>query len=144
MKEYPVQVGSMLFTLVDPHRGHEVEYNRWYERDHFYAGCMTGPWLFAGSRWVAPRSLKDLRFPEPSPIAQPTVKAGSYMAMYWVLAGHHDEWNQWGNKQAHWLYQNGRGFTGITVVPATIADPRMSGATTSRSPSLSKSTRTCG
>ena len=43
MKEYPIRVGSMLFTMVDPHRGHEVEYNRWYERDHFYGGCMTGP-----------------------------------------------------------------------------------------------------
>ena len=61
MNDYPVRAGSMLFTLVDPSRGHEVAYNRWYERDHFYAGCMVGPWLFAGSRWVAPRRLKDLR-----------------------------------------------------------------------------------
>ena len=38
-----VRLGSMLFTLVEPHRGHEVAYNRWYERDHFYAGCMIGP-----------------------------------------------------------------------------------------------------
>ena len=38
-----VRLGSMLFTLVEPHRGHEVAYNRWYERDHFYAGCMVGP-----------------------------------------------------------------------------------------------------
>src|SRR5690606_13438681 len=30
-----VVLGSALFTLVDPHRGHEVAYNRWYERDHF-------------------------------------------------------------------------------------------------------------
>jgi len=38
-----VRLGTMLFTLVEPHRGHEVAYNRWYERDHFYAGCMVGP-----------------------------------------------------------------------------------------------------
>ncbi len=106
----PVRVGSMLFTIVDPARGREAEYNRWYERDHFYAGCMIGPWLFAGSRWVATRDLKALRFPEPSPLAQPTVKAGSFLAMYWVLEGHHDDWNQWGNKQAFWLYENDRGF----------------------------------
>jgi len=116
MNEEPVQVGSMLLTIVDPEKGHEAAYNRWYERDHFYAGCMIGPWLFAGSRWVAPRTLKNLRFPEPSPLVKPTVKAGSYMAMYWVHAGHHDEWNQWGNKQAHWLYQNGRGFNQRTHV----------------------------
>ena len=57
-------------------RGHEVAYNRWYERDHFYAGCMVGPWLFAGSRWVATRELKDLRFPDDSPIAKPTRQGG--------------------------------------------------------------------
>jgi len=110
MADEPVKVGSMLFTVVDPARGKEVEYNRWYERDHYYAGCMIGPWLFAGSRWVATRDLKGLRFPEPSPLAQPTVKAGSFLAMYWVHEGHHDDWNSWGNKQAHWLYQNERGF----------------------------------
>ena len=38
----PVELGTMLFTLVEPHRGHQVAYNRWYERDHFYAGCMIG------------------------------------------------------------------------------------------------------
>ena len=37
-----IRLGSMLFTMVEPRKGHEVEYNRWYERDHFYAGCMIG------------------------------------------------------------------------------------------------------
>ena len=52
----------MLLTLVDPHKGFESAYNRWYERDHFYAGCMEGPWQIAGSRWVATREMKDLRW----------------------------------------------------------------------------------
>ena len=56
--DYRMKVGSMLLTLVDPNRGFEVAYNRWYERDHFYAGCMIGPFLFAGSRWVATRALE--------------------------------------------------------------------------------------
>ena len=55
--------GTVLFTLVEPHKGHEVAYNRWYERDHFYAGCMIGRGWFAGQRWISPRRLKDLRFP---------------------------------------------------------------------------------
>lgn len=110
MKEYPVKVGSMLFTMVDPHRGHEAAYNRWYERDHFYAGCMIGPWLFAGSRWVATKPLKELRFPAASSIAQPTVQAGSYLAFYWIHAEHHEEHHAWANQQARWLYQQGRGF----------------------------------
>ena len=63
MNDHPIVAGSALFTLVDPTEGHEVAYNRWYERDHFYAGCLIGPWLFAGKRWVATRALKDLRFP---------------------------------------------------------------------------------
>ena len=46
MQDYPIKIGQMLFTMVDPNRGHEVAYNRWYERDHFYAGCMTGPGWF--------------------------------------------------------------------------------------------------
>jgi hypothetical protein len=116
MKEYPVKVGSMLFTMVDPHRGQEVAYNRWYERDHFYAGCMVGPWLFAGRRWVATRPLKDLRFPADSAIAKPSVTAGSYVAIYWIHAGHHDEHHEWAGQQARWLYQNGRGFDARTHV----------------------------
>ena len=72
MNEYPVRAGSMLYTLVDPNKGYEVEYNRWYEREHFYAGCLIGPWLFAGKRWVATRELKDMRFPLDSNVATPT------------------------------------------------------------------------
>jgi hypothetical protein len=56
--DHPVKLGSMLFTIVEPHAGHEVAYNRWYERDHFYAGCLIGPYNFAGKRWVATRDLK--------------------------------------------------------------------------------------
>jgi hypothetical protein len=105
----PVKVGSMLFTLVDPHRGHEAAYNRWYERDHFYAGCLVGPWLFAGRRWVATRELKNLRTPADSPVAVP-VDAGSYLAIYWVLDGHHKEHFSWASEQVHRLYAAGRGF----------------------------------
>src|SRR5579884_1685650 len=86
----PVKLGSMLFTLVDPHRGHEVAYNRWYERDHFYAGCMVGPWLFAGRRWVATRDLKDLRFPAEGSLIRP-IESGSYLAVYWHLDGHRED-----------------------------------------------------
>jgi len=109
MNDHPIHVGSMLFTMVDPNPGHEVAYNRWYERDHFYAGCMIGPWLFAGGRWVAPRALKDLRFPEDSPVAVP-VDAGSYLAIYWILDGHYEEHFDWALAQVQDLYKNDRGF----------------------------------
>ncbi len=109
MPDAPIKIGQMLFTMVDPNRGHEVAYNRWYERDHFYAGCMIGPGWFAGRRWVAPRSLKDLRFPADSPFAKP-VDAGSYLSVYWVHLGNLEEASKWAGEQVVWLYQNGRGF----------------------------------
>ncbi|MFN3218211.1 MAG: hypothetical protein ACE367_17085 [Acidimicrobiales bacterium] len=100
----------MLYTLVDPEVGHEVAYNRWYERDHFYAGCMIGPWLFAGKRWVSTRALKDLRFPADSTVTDP-VDRGSYLATYWVHEGHHDDHFSWASTQVWELYGAGRGFS---------------------------------
>jgi len=104
-----VELGAMLYTLVDPHRGFETAYNRWYERDHFYAGCMIGPWLFAGGRWVATRRLKNLRFPASATVASP-VDAGSYLATYWVHRHHEAECFSWSTAQVHRLYNGGRGF----------------------------------
>jgi hypothetical protein len=121
----PVKLGSMLFTLVDPHRGHEVAYNRWYERDHYYAGCMIGPWLMAGSRWVAPRALKRLRLPPDSPFTRP-VDAGSYLAIYWIQAGHHDDHFKWSGEQVHRLYSEGRGFSERSHVHTALYDHRSS------------------
>ena len=66
--DYPIKVGSMLLTMVDPQRGHEIAYNRWYERDHFYAGCMIGAWNISGARFVATKDLKALRYPADSPV----------------------------------------------------------------------------
>jgi hypothetical protein len=103
------RLGSALFTLVEPHPGHEVAYNRWYERDHFYAGCLIGPWLFAGRRWVATRDLKDLRFGA-EPEALGGLRRGSYLAVYWVVAGRHDEHVDWALDQVRWLHANGRMF----------------------------------
>jgi hypothetical protein len=93
-----------------------VAYNRWYERDHFYAGCLVGPWLFAGRRWVATRPLKELRYPADSSLARPSVQAGSYVAIYWIHAGHHEEHHNWAGPQARALYRDGRGFNERTHI----------------------------
>jgi hypothetical protein len=108
-REDGVKLGSALFTMVEPRPGHEVAYNRWYERDHFYAGCMIGPWLFAGRRFVAVKPLKDLRYPSESPIASPST-LGSYIAVYWILADKLGEHNEWAVRQVNWLHANGRMF----------------------------------
>ena len=107
----------MLFTMVDPHRGFEVAHNRWYERDHFYGGCMIGRGWFAGQRWISPRRLKDLRFPADGPVAVP-VDAGSYLAVYWMTSEDPDL--TWATEQVRWLYANGRGFPERTLVHSGI------------------------
>ncbi|NLA35071.1 MAG: hypothetical protein GX868_05205 [Actinobacteria bacterium] len=113
MQDYPVKLGMMLFTLVDPHKGHEVAYNRWYERDHFYGGCMIGPGILAGARWVSTREYKDLRFTGAgefdSPVAEP-IDAGSFLATYFVQKGHEGEHFGWATPQVFKLYEAGRGF----------------------------------
>lgn len=106
-----IDVGAALVTLVEPHRGQEVAYNRWYERDHFYAGCLIGPLWFAGRRWVATRPLKDLRFPADTEFL-PDISAGSYLATYWILKGHEQDAIAWGTTQVNWLHPAGRMFEG--------------------------------
>ena len=105
----PIKLGSLLLTVVEPHRGHEVAYNRWYERDHFYAGCMIGAYQFAGRRFVATSPLKKLR-PLGSEVITGEVGRGSYVGVYFVLDGHHDYWNQWAVAQVNQLHAKGRMF----------------------------------
>ena len=105
----PIKLGSMLLTVVEPHRGHEVAYNRWYERDHFYAGCMIGAYQFAGRRFVATAPLKSLR-PDGTEVITGEKEKGSYVGCYFVLDGHHDYWNQWAVAQVHQLHAQGRMF----------------------------------
>ncbi|MFI6037455.1 hypothetical protein ACIBBD_25425 [Streptomyces sp. NPDC051315] len=91
---YGVHPGHALITLVEPHPGHEYAYNRWYEDDHYYAGAMAMPWMYAGRRWVATRDLQLLRRPEKSAVAQP-VTAGCYLSTYWITDGRYDDHMRW-------------------------------------------------
>ena len=91
---YGVRPGHALITMVEPHPGHEYAYNRWYEDDHYYAGALAMPWMYAGRRWVATRDLQLLRYPEKSAVAQP-VTAGCYLSTYWVTDGRYDDHLRW-------------------------------------------------
>jgi hypothetical protein len=107
--DFPVKLGSILFTMVEPHKGHEVAYNRWYERDHFYAGCLVGPGILAGARFVATRPYKELRYvPEPAITDDPM--RGSYLALYWIERSQQDEWGTWGAREVHRLHKADRMF----------------------------------
>ncbi|MEN8649202.1 hypothetical protein ABCR94_00765 [Streptomyces sp. 21So2-11] len=91
---YGVHPGHALITMVEPHPGHERAYNRWYEDDHFIAGAMAMPWMYAGRRWVATRDLQLLRRPAESAVADP-VTAGCYLSTYWITEGRYDEHMKW-------------------------------------------------
>lgn len=102
-----IELGHALITMVEPHAETIVEYNRWYEHDHFLSGVLTGPGAFAGRRFVATRELKELRFPQDSAIARP-LDAGSFITMYWI---EHDQLGAhcaWGFPEAARLAGLGR------------------------------------
>src|ERR1700759_857865 len=79
---------TVLVSIVEPGSGpgEAQAFHRWYERDHFYAGCMMGENYFSGRRWVATKPLKALRFPADTPIT-PDISRGSYLVTYWILEG---------------------------------------------------------
>jgi hypothetical protein len=112
-----IALGSVLVSLLDPEPGREAGFHRWYERDHFYAGVMIGPWFFAGRRFVATRALKDLRHPAQSPVLD-DVRRGSYLTLYWILAGHHEEASSWSTRQVAQLIANQRMLPGRRPVHA--------------------------
>lgn len=91
---HEIGIGGALISMVEPHPGTEYAYNRWYEDDHFYAGALYMPWMFAGRRFVATRELQLLRYPQESIVAQP-VTAGCYLHLYWITPGHVDDHVRW-------------------------------------------------
>jgi hypothetical protein len=120
-----VRLGSVLVSLLDPDRGREAEFNRWYERDHFYSGCMVGSHFFSGRRFVATRRLKDERLPLATPPDE-TLRDGSYLALYWILAGHHEEAETWAVERVRSLIANDRMMSGRRAVHAGFYDSRFS------------------
>lgn len=97
-----IELGTCLFTVVEPAPGQAGAYNAWYERDHFYAGMMAMPHCFAGRRWVATAALKALT----------GVERGSFLATYWIEAGCHDAFAQAAFDAFARLSAKGRMFEG--------------------------------
>jgi hypothetical protein len=108
-QDRPMRLGSLLFTIVEPRPGHELAYNRWYERDHFLSGCMIGAFTLAGGRFVATRPYKALRLGAPGSAIDPA--KGSYLALYWILDGEHAAWDKWAVQQVTALHGEGRMFS---------------------------------
>jgi hypothetical protein len=121
MSEPPiVDLGAGLFALHDPHPGHERDFNRYYERDHMYAAAILAPWTIAGQRFVATSELKKLRYPADGPFGP--VADGSYLTMYWIVAGKLDQQQAWVREQMQLLNAAGRNFDHRSVQTATSYD----------------------
>jgi len=102
-KPTAVELGGALITMPQAHAGREEAFNRWYEDDHYISGAMVGPWVFAGRRFVR----CDLeRFAAPG--SRPT-EMGSFIGLYWTLAGHVDEVWRWAKAALEHLTEEGRG-----------------------------------
>jgi hypothetical protein len=104
---YAPVIGAALITMVEPHVGHEHAYNRWYEDDHYNAGAMAFPWMWAGRRYVAPVPYQRVRYPEDSVIAQP-IDAGKYISIYWITEGQYENHLRFAVGTNHRLFADGR------------------------------------
>ncbi len=120
-----IRLGSVLVSLLDPERGREAEFHRWYERDHFYAGCMVGAHFFAGRRFVATSALKDQRLPERDALFD-DVRDGSYLALYWILDGRHEAAERWAVDRVQSLIAHDRMMPGRRPVHAGFYTRRIS------------------
>jgi hypothetical protein len=116
-----VGVGHALITLVSPRRGREREYNRWYEDDHFWAGGLYCPWVFAGRRWTATRELAELRVGGQTPVTD-DIRDGSYLTTYWIAPGRLQEATDWLAAMNARLSDEGRIFTDRDHVYTSFTD----------------------
>ena len=105
---YGVEIGTAIVSYIEPHPGHAVDFNRWYERDHFPATVTGGPGVFSGARFVATRACKAMRPPGGRLFGDPG--RGSYLAVAWVLAGKQGEWDAWVAREMETISAQGRLF----------------------------------
>jgi hypothetical protein len=113
-----VSIGTAIVAYIEPHAGQEVAFNRWYERDHFYAATTAGPGAFAGARWVATRACKAVR-----PAAATWFGArerGSFLTTVWLLDGFQGEWDEWVARQMGVLREQDRMFSGRDHVQTAV------------------------
>jgi hypothetical protein len=92
--EHVVGVGGALVSVVDPLVGFEAAYNTWYEQDHYYAGALAMPWLFAGRRFVATGELLTDQFRSAADF-EASRRRCTYLHVYWVSVGHIDDHIAW-------------------------------------------------
>ena len=107
---HEVAVGTAIVAYIEPHEGQAREFNRWYERDHFYAATTAGPGAFSGARWVATRACKSVRPAGVQWFGDPA--RGSFLTTVWLLDGAEPEWDAWVARQMEVLRADDRMFAG--------------------------------
>jgi hypothetical protein len=120
----PVVLGHAIFALHEPHPGHEVRFNRFYERDHQFV-ALFAPWTMGTRRWVATRALKDLRIgatdASVTPFGMP-IDRGSYLTTFFIQDQKLEEQQRWVSEYSVDLEKDGRTFQERDVMTATIYD----------------------
>jgi hypothetical protein len=112
-ESFDVGLEGVVYTLVDVHEGHDEDFERWYESDHFYAGGVLGPYVLSGRRWYASKALRESRFvgadcPLPDP------NAGTNLATYFLTTGGLVGFYDWIVPQLMNLRSSGRMFADRT------------------------------
>ena len=105
-----VEIGTAIVSYIEPHPGRAVDFNRWYERDHFPAAVKAGPGVFAGARFVATRACKEVRPRSGRLLGDPA--RGSYLGVAWVLPGKQAEWDAWVAREMETIAAQDRLFPG--------------------------------
>lgn len=116
-----VGVGHMLLNIADPHPGHERDYGRWYEDDHFFPAAMMAPFVFAGRRWLAPASVRELQYARPGGEFD-GIGCGSSAATYWIAPGHLNDYFGWAAGTGPQLDAQGRNFAERRLIFVSFAD----------------------
>jgi hypothetical protein len=106
-QETHVELGQVLIAIAEPHRETLDTYHRWFERDHMYSAVLIGPGAFAANRFVAPRPLKELRYPVDGGVF-PRVEQGTFAALYFIAEGMAEEHFAWSFAQSAKLGREGR------------------------------------
>ena len=107
---YEVRIGSALITMVEPHVGHERAYNRWYEDDHYYAGAMAMPWMFAGPAVGRAGRAAEAALPGRLRRSPSRSRAGKYISTYWITEGRYEDHMRWTVSTNQRLLAEGRVF----------------------------------
>ena len=98
----PAVLGGLIFNLVEPFRGYEAAFRRWYATDHYYAGAMAGPGVVAGRCWQGTSAWT------PDGVAD---ASDAFLGTFFLLAGALPAYQEW-SAQAHpRLAAAGRMFT---------------------------------